>query len=193
MQEINEMIKEYDTDNSIVKEIDSIVYDLVDDDDIYESTYGDSKTIPEALKKIKGVINSSVLLPIELRLWEGDNKLISIYGSRTKKSPIDYNILTIGDMKFEKTNITSSSVKNGEIEIATITIHGYPGKKVWGVLNGVCTINNVKQICALRVEKIEGYNESKVYLLLKDTTVLTTTGQTLSIEASGSLKHDRTY
>lgn len=200
MQEINEMIKEYDTDNSIVKEIDSIVYNMVDNDYTYESSYGISEVIPEALKKLKWAISNNLLdkineeeltwLELTLRV---NNNPISIYGSRTKKNSSDYNVLIIGDMNFEKSNITSSSVKNGEIEIGTISMSGYPGEKVYGVLNGVCTINGVKQMCALRVDENVSGETAKVYLLLNDTTILTSTAQTLSVEASGTLKHNCNY
>ena len=54
MQEINEMIKEYDTDNSIVNEIDEITKYMVDDNYTYESSYGISEVIPEALKNSSG-------------------------------------------------------------------------------------------------------------------------------------------
>lgn len=200
MKEINNYIKENDTDNVIVSRIDKIIYDIVDNDYKYESYYGNSETMVEALGKLREVINYNLLdkineeeltwLELTLRV---NNNPISIYGSRTKKNSSDYNVLIIGDMNFEKSNITSSSVKNGEIEIGTIGMSGYPDKKVYGVLNGVCTINGVKQMCALRVDENVSGETAKVYLLLNDTTILTSTAQTLSVEASGTLKHNCNY
>ena len=99
----------------------------------------------------------------------------------------------VNNIEPDKGLTTVKKVKNGEIEIGTISMSGYPGEKVYGVLNGVCTINGVKQMCALRVDENVSGETAKVYLLLNDTTILTSTAQTLSVEASGTLKHNCNY
>ena len=95
-------------------------------------------------------------------------------------------------MNFRVDNITTSNIVNGEIEIGTIKgskYSEYEDMKVDGILNGVCTIDEVKQMCALRFE-VPTSGDTKVYLVLNDTSVLTSTAKSLYVNATGTLHHN---
>ena len=204
MEEINNYIKENDTDNVIVSSIDKIIYDIVDDDYDYESEYGNSETMVEALGKLNRAIKDSILYSInELKECIFDNATLKLYVKDDTKGIFVYgviklsninvcNTLLISTMKFSVDNITSSDIVNGEIEIGTIKGGlgtGYEDIKVDGVLNGICTIDGVKQMCRLRFEKPSS-EYTKVYLVLDDNSTLSTTGKSLNIEATGTLHHN---
>lgn len=201
MQDINNYIKENDTDNVNIKMIDDIVFMLVDDEDDYEDDYGTSETIAEALEKLKralywdvikrfGYINDFNDSFFYLNVNSGR---VSVYGQRNDNNSWkdECNSLLINTMKFDLNDVTNSKVVNGEIEVGTF----YPWDNITqyaivnGVINGICTINGVKQMCMLRFETPESGN-TNVYLILNDTSVLTSTSQTLSIMASGSLNYE---
>lgn len=202
MQDINNCIKENDTDNVNIKMIDNIVLTLVGDEDNYEEYYGKSKTISESLEKVNRAISEELIDYIssafefnyaDLQLnVNGDTKVINVSGQIKSCFTTAYNILSIGKMEFSVDNITNSNIVNGEIEIGTIKgskYSEYANMKVDGILNGVCTINNIKQMCALRFEAPTS-GDTKVYLVLNDTNVLTSTSSSLYVEVSGTLHHD---
>ena len=202
MEEINNYIKENDTDNVIVSSIDKIIYDIVDDDDEYEVSYGNSETMVEALGKLNRAISEGIIDTIynafefsyaDLQLYvNGDTRGVYVIGQIKSCSTTDYNILLISKMNFRVDNITTSNIVNGEIEIGTIKgskYSEYEDMKVDGILNGVCTIDEVKQMCALRFE-VPTSGDTKVYLVLNDTSVLTSTAKSLYVNATGTLHHN---
>ena len=202
MEDINNYIKENDTDNVIVSRIDDIIYDIVGDDDEYEVSYGNSETMVEALGKLNRAISEGIIDMIynafefsyaDLQLYvNGDTRGVGVIGQIKSCYTTDYNILLISKMNFRVDNITTSNIVNGEIEIGTIKgskYSEYEDMKVDGILNGVCTIDEVKQMCALRFE-VPTSGDTKVYLVLNDTSVLTSTAKSLYVNATGTLHHN---
>lgn len=216
MQDINNYIKKNDTDNVIVSRIDKIIYDIVDDDDEYEDSYGNSETMVEALKKLRTVISDNLLddindakemltnIDLQLTVEKSHNSsssVINVYGRRSKgswdTSEHKYQFLSITKMNFNLVDISSTDIDEQGIFVGTLKMSETFGVPVRfsGVLCGVCNINNISQMCMVKVvEDYSGSGNNKVYLLLNDTSVLTTTGQTLHITtATGTLNHTYDY
>lgn len=187
MQEINEMIKEYDTDNSIVKEIDSIVYNMVDNDYTYESSYGNSETILEALKKLKEVINKEILSPI-------NNLGETIEIKRVTMTSITGDWTDITAYYFEEygqpraffrtnntlgvTNVKITDLTNNSFKIATIP----EGYDITGYQFGACEYSEGSN--KIYIPVMFRFNEQDVYAVFNDTSFLNETGKTLKFEIS---------
>lgn len=185
MQEINNYIKENDTDNVIMKNIDDIIYDIVDDDYSYESSYGTSETTPEALEKLKMAISNKIL--------NKGFKLMKISINGYEQTCFVYNaVMLITNFVCSVNDITSNSVINGRVKIGTIDL--YDNSTKFLNANGAlpCVYygsDNVYHCGVIQLESDYSSQITNMYLVPSDTTIFTSTPQKLSVRFSGSCYH----
>lgn len=192
MKSLSEYIKEKDTDTRFVEEMDDLVYNLIQNDYMYESQYGKSQTKIEAFNKLKYSIyytlnkilskNTSAFNCKECNLiGEDDSTFIEVYGFEEKDGQ-PRSIVRSGNTLNVK-GVTSADVTNNSLKIADL-----PSDVNVSLTGTQCgTAEYTSGGNTIYVPITFRFDGKEVYAIFSDTSFLSDSGVDLLFRINGSV------
>jgi hypothetical protein len=185
MKDLTSYIKENDSDNIVVKQIDNLVRSLVENSYMYNTYYGESQTKIEALKKLKTAMsnklndisdNISNFSAFDVNTCQvtgdDDNAQLEVFSFTGKWEQPRSIIYTSNDLKVKK--VTSADVTHNSIKIGNLS----EDANLQGIQCGVASYTSGSD--TIYVPVTFRFNNKEAYAIFSDTSFLSDSGIDLS-------------
>ena len=199
MEDINNYIKENDTDNRIIKNLNDLIDTILYNDDEYDDVvdeYTNGKTIVECLDKLENALFDYTMDKIYSSGGSSGGatittKYVTTLDNSTESFDIivtptnDYDVITVNG-GFYTASLTSASLgTNNKVKIADIKVDAGVNEDYRGVLScSICDPSDNYKFYSGSVY-VDG---TEMFLILSDNSILTDTAKSLDLDFNGILK-----